>query len=183
TREYSEDEESESNSSKSFKALITEMKEEHNTINKNLQELTFKILNLDMKMDNLARHLDETEKLVGDMENIHRGLNSSIEHLQNKLQTISNKCEHLESGSRQLNVRLMDLPEGEEGRNLTISESNDTFPCGLKTEQVHPSLKSKPNSGKKPRMLIIKLLKFRDQEVILQRATDVGPLPYKNQPV
>ena len=72
---------------------------------------------------------------------------------------------------------LLGLPEGSEGNQTLhyIQQKLLTWlklpaDCTLELERVHRSLRPHPEPGKPPRPILIRFLRFRDKEMILQSA-------------
>uniref|UniRef100_H3AR91 L1 transposable element RRM domain-containing protein n=1 Tax=Latimeria chalumnae TaxID=7897 RepID=H3AR91_LATCH len=166
-------------------------KKGHISINKSLQDLTDKVTTLNNKLDQIANHLETVEGRVGTVENNCEKVDNEVECLKKDFKKLIDKCEDLEAWSRRSNIRIVGLPEGIERRNpvqlcetfLSHLVGPEHFPKGLEIERVHRMPKPKPNPGEKPRVVIVRLLRYNNREAILRKAREKGSLSYNNQPM
>ncbi|XP_035508028.1 uncharacterized protein LOC118320994, partial [Morone saxatilis] len=110
-------------------------------------------------------------------------LRANVSKLTTTVDSLSKKCEDLESRSRWNNVRLVGLPEGTEGPRPTefIAQLLEDI-LGLDDKPVldraHRTLRAKPKDGEPPRPLVIRVNLFQVRNQILRRAGEAFPLSY-----
>lgn len=112
----------------------------------------------------------------------------TVAALKDEVQSLQNKCEDLENRSRRNNLRLIGIPEGEEGKAPTAFISNflkdlldlDETPL---IDRAHRLAQSKPKLGQPPRPFILRVHYFHVKEQILRLAREKGSLRYKKQAI
>ena len=110
-------------------------------------------------------------------------LRANVSKLTATVDSLSKKCEDLESRSRWNNIRLVGLPEGTEGprtTEFTAQLLQDTLGLDNKPmlDRAHRTLRAKPKDGEPPRPLVIRVNLFQVRNQILRRARDASPLSY-----
>lgn len=134
---------------------------------------------LEREMKLISNSFDNIQSAVRKVKQDSVEVKQAVDMLQDKMARLEDK-------SRQYNIRLVGLREGEEG----------TDPVGFVQTQLPqwiPSLKNKSveierahriytsdNYRKGPRTLIFKLLRFQDRNVILKGARSAGPILHKS---
>uniref|UniRef100_H3A583 L1 transposable element RRM domain-containing protein n=1 Tax=Latimeria chalumnae TaxID=7897 RepID=H3A583_LATCH len=159
-------------------------------IEEKLIEITTTILSMDKKMEAFTKRINEVEHRVGDAEDSIHNVDTSIQDLQAKIVWLQEKADDLENHSQQYNLRLVGLPEGEEGKD-PVAFLEDWLPSFLnlpeqgkiEIERAHQTFAPRSGDSNKPRMILFKLLRFRDKELLLRQAHNLGSLTYKNKPL
>lgn len=110
-------------------------------------------------------------------------LRADVSKLTATVDSLSKKCEDLESRSRWNNIRLVGLPEGTEGprpTEFTAQLLQDTLGLDDKPmlDRAHRTLRAKPKDGEPPRPLVIRVNLFQVRNHILRRAGEASPLSY-----
>lgn len=116
--------------------------------------------------------------LTGEQREQRKTLNS---HAQ-RLDTIEQQLVDLQDRSRRNNLRLLGLPEGME-KDDAVGFIKRFLPIWLPTlvdrefeiERAH-RIYANPANNKKPRVVIFKLLRFHDRDIILREARKHGPI-------
>uniref|UniRef100_H3BBK3 L1 transposable element RRM domain-containing protein n=1 Tax=Latimeria chalumnae TaxID=7897 RepID=H3BBK3_LATCH len=143
------------------------------------------------KMEAFTKCLDEAEHRLGNTEDSVHGLEMTMQQLQETVVKLQEKADDLENRSRRCNLHLVGLPEGEEGKD-PVSFLESWLPSllnlpdlsnNLEMEQAHRAFLPRTRNADRPRMLIFKLLRYRDKEVIFRQARKLGALTFKNKPV
>uniref|UniRef100_H3BA44 L1 transposable element RRM domain-containing protein n=1 Tax=Latimeria chalumnae TaxID=7897 RepID=H3BA44_LATCH len=159
-------------------------------IEKNIIEITTTISSMDKKMEAFTKRIEEVEHHIGDTEDSIHNVDSSIQDLQTKIGWLQDKADDLENCSQRCNLRLVGLPEGEEGKD-PVDFLEDWLPSFLnlpdqykiEIERAHCTFAPRSGDANKPRMILFKLLRFRDKEMLLRQARKLGSLTYKNKPL
>uniref|UniRef100_H3AKF2 L1 transposable element RRM domain-containing protein n=1 Tax=Latimeria chalumnae TaxID=7897 RepID=H3AKF2_LATCH len=144
-------------------------------------DLHSEVSSVNTKLDSFSkRRIGEVEDWVYHLENMI----SEVHHLQDK-------CDDLENRACRSNLRIMGLPEGVEGKDpiafvekfLVDVLGEETFPGWVEVERAHHALRPRPRDGERPRILILKLLRYPDKVCILRKARELGQLTYLNQKI
>lgn len=136
--------------------------------------------------DKLRARVSEAEQRVGLTEDTVMEHTVSICILQTKVRALEYKVDDAENRNRRNNLRLVGMPEGAEGKNLTVFMEEvlrELLPAAqfspyFTVERAHriPPVPGPPGSN--PRTLIFRLLNFRDRDEILRTARRAGELKY-----
>ena len=101
------------------------------------------------------------------------------------------KVPDLESRSRRKNIRIVGLPESIEGShpstffpNLLMEVLGEGVLDSPECDRAHRSLTDKPNSGQRPRPVIIRVHRYQQKEKIIREArVRKGKLLYQGTPI
>uniref|UniRef100_H2ZXS2 L1 transposable element RRM domain-containing protein n=1 Tax=Latimeria chalumnae TaxID=7897 RepID=H2ZXS2_LATCH len=160
-------------------------------IEEKITEINSSISSLDKKMEVFTKRLDTAERHIDDAEDLIQNLETNVQHLQEDIVKLRDKTDDLENHSRRCNLHLVGLPEGLEGKD-PAAFLEDWLPTflnlpdlvdKLEIERAHRTFTPKPRDSERPRILIFKLLCFRDKELISRHDSNSGPLIYKNKQV
>uniref|UniRef100_H3A2K3 L1 transposable element RRM domain-containing protein n=1 Tax=Latimeria chalumnae TaxID=7897 RepID=H3A2K3_LATCH len=156
-----------------------------------IREIKSSIAAMDKKLETYVKRLEEVEHHVGNTEDSVLSLESTVLQMQETITKLQGKTDDLENRSRRCNLRLVGLPEGEEGKDpasfleswlpklLNLPELINN----LEVERAHRTYAPRERNIDRPRMLLFKLLCYRDKESILRQARKLGALIYNNKPV
>ncbi|KAJ8383485.1 hypothetical protein AAFF_G00220020 [Aldrovandia affinis] len=94
-----------------------------------------------------------------------------------------------ENRSRRQNIRVIGIPEGEEGTNPTdfmgsfLKEvlGKETFADQPVIDRAHRTLATKPPPGKPPRAMLVRLHYYQTREMILRASRERGHLSHKGK--
>ncbi|KAL2083794.1 hypothetical protein ACEWY4_021567 [Coilia grayii] len=133
-----------------------------------------------------ARSLQEMMNAIRD--DICGKIDLLSSELRSEIATLNAKCEDLEGHSRRTNIRLVGIPEGVEGPNLTEFVSGllqDVLKLDHKAivDRAHRSLREKPKTGDPPRPFIIRIHYYQDRDRILRKAEELSPVVYQERRV
>ena len=92
-----------------LQAKIDELREELGSSVKSLQGVT-------ITHENRLKELEDSEAFSG---NTISDLKSQVTHLASEVKSLREKCDEMEGRQRRNNIRLIGLPEGIEGPNIT----------------------------------------------------------------
>lgn len=143
-----------------------------------VQPIAERIGSLEKEMRMISNNFDNIQTAVRKVKQDSATVKLAVDMLQDKMARLEDK-------SRQCNIRLVGLKEGEEGSDAV----------GFKQTQLPlwiPSLKDRPieierahriyagdSNRKGPRTLIFKLLRFQDRNAILKGARSVGQILHR----
>lgn len=142
-------------------AALHSMKEEMDSLSKNVASITIKV-----------------DNLQGSLRNTKKDANLCL----SQLEQMQRKCNDLEDRSRRNNIRLVNLPTGMEGDD-PVGFLQKMLPKWIPDLPAHSSrieidrahrVYSSSNSPK-PRSLIFRLLRYPDRQAILQGARKAKP--------
>uniref|UniRef100_A0A671QM50 L1 transposable element RRM domain-containing protein n=1 Tax=Sinocyclocheilus anshuiensis TaxID=1608454 RepID=A0A671QM50_9TELE len=146
------------------------------------------------KLSAVATHVEQVENRVTEAETRISAVedtvsrdNADLNEVKKKLDAALEKIDDLENRSRRCNIRIIGLPEGEEGTNpvsflrtwLPNLLNTDFKNHQVKIERAHRVPSRLPTSGERPRALMVKLHNFQDKARILQAARTASQLVYK----
>uniref|UniRef100_H3AQT9 L1 transposable element RRM domain-containing protein n=1 Tax=Latimeria chalumnae TaxID=7897 RepID=H3AQT9_LATCH len=175
----------------SMESILHDIHQTNSWIEERISEIKSSITSMDKKMEAYAKRLDEAEHRVGNTEDSMHSLETTVQQLQEAVVKLQDKMDDLENRSRRCNLRLVGLPEGEEGRD-PVSFLESWLPSllnlpeltsKLEVERAHQAFPPRIRNIDKPRMLLFKLLSYRDKETILRQAHKLGALTFNNKPV
>uniref|UniRef100_H3B3H6 L1 transposable element RRM domain-containing protein n=1 Tax=Latimeria chalumnae TaxID=7897 RepID=H3B3H6_LATCH len=175
----------------SMEPILRDIQKTNSLIEEKINEINSSISKMDKKMEAFTKRLDKAEHRLGDMEDSMHNMETSVQQLQETIVKLQDKADDLENRSRRCNLRLVGLPEGEEGKDpvsflenwlptfLNLPDLSDN----LEIECAHRTFLPKTRNADRPHMLLFKLLCYRDKEIILRQARKLGPLTFKNKPI
>lgn len=116
---------------------------------------------------------------------------TQIQQLQTQMTTLQERVEDAEGRNRRNNIRVIGLQERSEGTNAATfmeewlrehvaGEDLSPYFC---VERAHRIPTGRPKPGANPRPLILKILNYRDRDILLQKARDKGTILFENQRV
>ncbi|KAJ8371916.1 hypothetical protein AAFF_G00298680 [Aldrovandia affinis] len=96
-----------------------------------------------------------------------------------------------ENHSRRQNIRVIGIPEGEEGTNPTAFMGSflkevlgeETFADQPVIDRAHRTLATKPPPGKPPRAILVRLHYYQTKEMILRTSRERGQLSHKGNKI
>lgn len=117
------------------------------------------------------------EQRVSDLEDTLQTTNRDLHRAQKLIKTLEAKTDDLENRGRKKNLVLMGLPEQSQHLHLLefIQQKipewlNIPTDQPLEIERTHRLLQTRPEPGKPLRPILIRFLRFRDRDMILQAA-------------
>lgn len=165
---------------------ITDMRDEFSA---NFTGVLTAIQGIKHDFNEFSNRLAEAEQRIGDTEDNVTTLQKSVADLQKQVLSLSAKTEDQENRSRRNNLRLINLPEGAEGRVAAAFLESwlpevfgaDSFPYPVFVERAH-RLQGRQDRNI-PRALIMRFLNFKDKERVIRAARAKGKVMFKEQEV
>ncbi|KAJ1083279.1 hypothetical protein NDU88_003438 [Pleurodeles waltl] len=136
----------------------------------------------------LADRVQEMETALAELSPRQGELVAMVLQLTDRVQRLQRRVEEAEGQSRRNNVRIVGLPEGAEGTDM-VSFLEGWLRTDVALEQLTPfftlerehRVPSRPLApGRPPRVVVAKLLHYRDRDVLLQRARENGHFKVAN---
>lgn len=151
--------------------------------------LTGKIKGVQLHISLMRRDMDvfcswftETERRVGEVEDTLQTYGVSLCTLQTEMKSLEACAEDAENRNRRNNLRIVGLPEGMEGKDTTTFTEH--LLCTLLPDArfsdffVVERARRMPTTAP-PWTFILKLLNFRDRDVVLREARKIDMLPHE----
>uniref|UniRef100_H3AWZ3 L1 transposable element RRM domain-containing protein n=1 Tax=Latimeria chalumnae TaxID=7897 RepID=H3AWZ3_LATCH len=164
-----------------------EIKKGNNIIKSKINELTSTVATLDKKISKIAGCMGHAEKRIGNTKDAIGAMEKRMDTMQKEMHNLKGKFDDLKNRAYRANIRLVRLPEGAEDNNpqkfletwLPQLLQLQDLPCRLEIEQVHWMLRPRLSPEDKLRMLVFKMLRFADKELIMRRTRALKSLSYK----
>ena len=139
----------------------------------------------------LADKVQHHEKEIAQIHPSVKQLTEQIQDLTARMRQVEGRAEDAEGRSRRNNLRVVGLPEGIEGRDpiqyaetwLKVIASENALTPHFSVERAHRIPGRRPPPGSAPRPMLIKLLHFRDRDIILRSCRASGPIKIENSSV
>lgn len=171
-----------------FSALMQAITGCQTTLTAKIEQIQMEMGLVRRDMDKFRDRLSESERRIGDTEDILREHGASLRTLQLKMKAVETRAEDQENRNRRNNLRMVGLPESAEGRDpaaYTEKLLRELLPQApfspyFAVERAHrmPSVRGPP--GAPPRTFIFRLLNFRDRDLVLREARKLEELRYEN---
>ncbi|KAJ1158117.1 hypothetical protein NDU88_010811 [Pleurodeles waltl] len=139
------------------------------------------------RLDKQTERLDQAERRMSAVEDGQTALAAGQLKVNTELGTLRHKMDNLESRSRRNNLRIVGIAESTSIASMeNFIESlliqllgRDTFSALFEVEQAHRDLSARPPPGAPPRLVIARLLNYRDRDAALRRARELKTLRYE----
>ncbi|KAJ1189108.1 hypothetical protein NDU88_005859 [Pleurodeles waltl] len=136
----------------------------------------------------LADRVSELERDTVAIPRSVEDLQSQLVHLSTEVDSLKRRAEDAEGRSRRNNIRMVGFPERAEGLSaelfiekwLTDTILKDNIPKFFSVERAHRIPARPPPPGSQPRPLIVRLLNYRDRDLILQLFRKSGPVSFED---
>ena len=179
----------ETNGGNTIIRAITEMRDEFSANFARVLTITTAIQGIKHDFSEFCNRLVEAEQRIGDTEDSVTTLEKTVTTLQKQVTFLIAKTEDQENRSRRNNLRLINLPEGAEGRDATAFLERwlpevlgaDSFPYPVFIERAH-RLQGRQERNV-PRVLIMRFLNFKDKERVIRAARAKRKVMFKEQEV
>uniref|UniRef100_M3XLK1 L1 transposable element RRM domain-containing protein n=1 Tax=Latimeria chalumnae TaxID=7897 RepID=M3XLK1_LATCH len=139
----------------------------------------------------LASRTDQSEARISSIEDNARNTTVTISKHNEKIGKLMDKVTDLES--RRSNLRLFGVPEGSEETprdmcNFVKDLLKDILPDLAATyqfelEHAHQLLQQRPKPGQRPRAVVVKFVAYKEKEIVLQHAKQVGSFHWCNEKI
>lgn len=145
-------------------------------------EINQSILGLKTVIDGMCSRITEAEEWISTAEDKLTELDSRVLCLIKEKDFVIDEVDQLENQSRRNNIRIVNLQEGGEGTDpvqfftdwIPSVLGREHFPEPLIIEPVHRSPKFNSTRDKRPRPILIRLLKYQDRDKILRTAAKIS---------
>lgn len=142
--------------------------------------------------DKLAEHEERMEKLeerVGAAEDAEMRHRRALRYLLHRDIDLSAKCDDLQNRLRRNNIRIFQIPEDSEGKDMAgfikdLLQKELKLPPDLdiKIERAHRSLAAKPKDATvPPRSIIVRFLDAAVKDAIIKQAWSQGPVLFQGK--
>lgn len=139
-------------------------------------------------LNECAERVGEVEVRISAAEDIITSLQATVKTLENKKKDLEEKVLDLEARSRRSNLRLVNLPEGAEGKDACafleswLPEPLNLAPLrtSLVLERAHRIGPKSQTNIAPPRTLIMKFSNYKDKSSVIRAARAQGQILYKN---
>jgi len=174
-----------------FSKLLDAIQETKEDLTKHIDKKTADIqttlTKIESSLSTLSEQVEEIQTRVSANEDDIKDTRDRVAEMEKLITHLKVKTDDLENRSRRSNIRIINVPEQAEGRDVVgflekfISQilGNDNFTSPVTLERAH-------RIGKKsdrPRPLIAKFLNFRDKEKVLRLARSKGEMTYENKKI
>jgi len=161
-------------------AILQEIKHGNEALSQKLDaktaEMNHSISGLKTVIDGMCSRITEAEERISSAENKLTELDSHVLRLLKEKDFLVDKVDQLENHSRCNNVRIVTLQEGGEGADpvwfftdwIPSVLGQQHFPEPLIIERAHRSQTYHRPGEKRPRPILIRLLKYQDRDKILR---------------
>lgn len=120
-----------------------------------------------------------------------KGVEEAVARLRTENNKITNKLIDLESRSRRNNIRVIGIPESIEGPQSTAFCAQILYEVfgglldsSVECERAHRSLAPKPPPNQRPRLIIIRLLRFQVKDKIIRHVRAMrGKLKFRSHSI
>lgn len=160
-------------------AILQAIKHGNETLSQKLDtktaEINHSISEVKTVVDGLCSRITETEGRISSAENKLTELDGHVLRLLKEKDYLLDKVDQLKNQNRRNNVCIVNLQEGREGTDPVRFFTNwipsvlgqQHFPEPLIIERAHQSPTSCSPGDKRPRPILIRLLKYQDRDKIL----------------
>ena len=139
----------------------------------------------------LSGRVTTHEAVLKTIQPEHQQIQQQLKGLTERVKLLENRAEDAEGCNRRNNIRVVGMPEKEEGGDMVSSLEKwlqeTVAPDGLSPffalERAHRVPTRPPAPGRPPRPIIARLLHFRDRDTLLNRSRLNGPFQINNTAV
>lgn len=173
-----------------IKAMFRDLKTSLHGIDTKIDTLVDRMDKMTQRMETQEGRLDGLETRVSEVEDGQSTMTSQMLKMDEVLNIIKQKNEDLEARSRRNNVRITgilkttDIPNMEQYVEHMMSE---LFGSALSKlfliERAHRTLSPKPPPGATPRPILVRVLNYRDRDIILRSAREKDALQYQGNTI
>lgn len=156
----------------SLTKVLEEIREFRKDMNEQLNDIKVELTKVDQKVEDVKNRVGEVEDRTQNMEQVLGKLIKEVTRLENKVLD-------QEGRSRRKNIRIYNVPEESEGSSMTefvekLLHDKLDIPetTNIDIERAHRALVPKPTGVRedKPRSIVIRFLRYKTKEEILQKA-------------
>lgn len=156
-----------------------------------MSELKGDIATMRHENQKICERTTAVETRVGELEDSIPIIKKDIHLIKTQIRDQTQRMEGMENRQRRNNVRILGLPEQEEGQSPVIFFEKwlldifgvEGFSKTFAIERAHRITSRAPSAGGRPRPIIIRLLNCQDRDNILSKARQRGSTEYKGNKV
>lgn len=154
------------------------------TLNLHMGDLKDEMLHVRQDLHKMNDRVKAAEDRISQVEDQLPSLSKATVEAAQHIKALLAKVDDLENRSRRSNVRIVGVPEKEEGRDpvaffeawlMEVMGKNILSPF-FAIERAHRVPTRPPAPGAPPRPVLMKLLHFRDRDAILRAAREKGDI-------
>lgn len=169
--------------------LSTQIANMDDTFQHKFVELNASVKEIQTDMRAMVNRIGNAEKRISELEDKGVTHEATLQDLTKEMSALKNKVSYLESQSRRNNLIFTGLDEGLLEHNADqelaailryILDRGDEDPVP-EAERHHRALRPRPSASEPPRPYIVKLLRWSDRQLLLQRATQKKHLAWKGK--
>lgn len=161
------------------------------TLNHHMGDLKSDMVHVRQDLKKITDRVREAETRIGQVEDQLLPLSQAVKSNTQQIAALLLKVDDLENRSRRNNVRLVGVPEKEEGRDpvaffekwLADTMGRNILSPFFAIERAHRVPTRAPPPGAPPRPILMKLLHFRDRDAILRAAREKGDITIQGHKV
>lgn len=168
--------------------ILKEIRESRSALELQIVTLTTGLTLLGSDHGKLADTVKEHDRTLKDLDPQLAANTTTLQHLQQQVTGLQGRVEDAEGRNRCNNIRVIGLPERSEGGKAAdfiaawFKEylAQDGFSPYFCVERAQGIPTGAPKPGVPPRPLIVKILNYRDRDVLLQKAMEKTLIQYEN---
>lgn len=168
--------------------ILKEIRESRAALEQQIGTLTTGLTLLRADHGKLAATVKEHDRITKDADPRITKNTTTIQCLKQQITGLLDRVLDAEGRNRRNNIRVIGLPERSEGtkaadfmenwfREQAASEGLSPYFC---IERTHRIPTGPPKPGTSPQPLIVKILKYRDRDFLLQKAREKAQIQYEN---
>lgn len=172
-----------------LKKLRKENQEGHNHTKTSLERVEQTVKDIKAQLIEHEERMEKAEERISMVEDITMRHQRALKYLLHRDVNLTAKCDELENRMRRNNIRIYQIPEGIEGKDMSGFVKkllNDvlTLPAemDIKIERAHRSLASKPaDSAATPRSIIVRFLDAAVKDAVIRQAWSQGQIHFQER--
>lgn len=161
------------------------------TLNLHMGDLKEEMVHVRHDLQKMTDRVKAAEDRISNVEDQLPSLCKATKSATQQIAALLSKVDDLENRSRRSNIRIVGVPEKEEGRDpVTFFESwlmevmgKNILSPFFAIERAHRVPARPPPPGAPPRPILMKLLHFRDRDAILRAAREKGDITLQGRKV
>lgn len=171
--------------------ILKEIKDTRSALETQIGTISVGLNLLKADHKNLSEKVKANKLALDDLIPQHTLHQSNIAQLQNQIKGLQDRVDDAEGRSRRNNIRILGLPEKCEGRNpIQFAEqwlkdyvTTEGLTGHFSVERAH-RLPARPlQQGRPARPFIVRILDYKDRDLLLRKARDKAPISYENKTI
>lgn len=173
-----------------LKNVRKENQEGHSETKSSLERLGHSVEELKSKMIGHEKRLNEAEKRISEAEDRGMRHERALRYLLHRELDLTSRCEDLQNRLRRNNLRIYQVPEGREGRDMKgfvqdlIRKVLNKPTMELQIQRAHRAPVAKPSEvAAPPRSIIVNFLDFTVKESVIRLAWGQKKNMFEDKPI